>query len=56
MYKVICCILLQSAIVYGMSSCLEIQSPGVSCMVLTPVVDCGTYDLYNSTNELNVDD
>ncbi len=56
MIIVICCILLQSAIVYGMSSCLEIQSPGVSCMVLTPVVDCGTYDLYNSSLDLDVDD
>lgn len=37
-------------------ACQEIQSPGEACVVLTPVLDCSTYDLYNSTLELNIDD
>ncbi len=48
--------ILHSAVAYGMDSCLDIQSPGVACAVLTPVVDCATYDLYNSTLELTIDD
>lgn len=43
-------------IVYSLSSCLEIQSPGVDCVVLTPVIDCSTYDLYNSSLDLTIDD
>ncbi len=42
--------------VVAIGACQEIQSPGAACSVLTPVLDCSTYDLYNDTLDLNVDD
>jgi len=38
-------------------TCQDIQEPGASCEVRTPVINsCSTYDLYNSTYELTIDD
>ncbi len=38
-------------------TCQDVQEANVPCQIITPViVDCSTYDLYNSTLELNIDD
>ena len=48
--------LLMAIPTYGMRACDFIQEAGISCEVITPVVTCGTYDMYNSTHELTIDD
>ena len=40
----------------AMPACLDIQSPGVACRIVTPVITCSTYDLYNSSLDLVTDD
>lgn len=50
-------ILLLTSIVYADRTCQDVQEANVPCQIVTPViVDCSTYDLYNSSLELNIDD
>lgn len=42
--------------VSAMPLCTEKVEPNTDCEVITPVIDCATYDLYNSTHDLNIDD
>ena len=45
------------SIVYADRTCQDVQEANVPCQIVTPViVDCSTYDLYNSTLELTIDD
>ena len=50
-------ILLLAPIVYADRTCQNVQEANVPCQIVTPVVvGCSTYDLYNSTLELTIDD
>ncbi len=40
----------------GMDECWQEISSGSSCIVTTPKISCSTYDIYNDTNQLTVDD
>jgi len=40
----------------ALGECQDIQSFNDNCTVITPVIDCSTYDLYNETNDLVIDD
>lgn len=42
--------------VSAMRTCQEIQEKNIACEVITPVIDCATYDLYNSTFSLKIND
>ncbi len=42
--------------VYAERTCQDIVEPDTVCEIITPVIDCSTYDLYNSTLELRIDD
>ena len=45
------------SIVYADRTCQSVQEANVPCQIITPVIiGCSTYDLYNSTLELNIDD
>ena len=46
----------QSITVYSMRTCQTIQEPNVICEIITPVIECSTYDLYNSSHDIVVDD
>ena len=49
--------LLVISIVYADRTCQDVQEANVPCQIVTPVIiGCSTYDLYNSTLELNIDD
>ncbi len=55
--KYILILLLLVSIVYADRTCQNVQEANVPCQIITPViVGCDTYDLYNSTLELNIDD
>lgn len=50
-------ILLITSIAYADRTCQDVQEANIPCQIVTPVItDCSTYDLYNSTLELNIDD
>lgn len=50
-------IILLATIVYADRTCQNVQEANVPCQIITPIiVGCSTYDLYNSTLELNIDD
>ena len=44
------------SLVYAERTCQDIVEPDTVCEIITPVIDCSTYDLYNSTLELRIDD
>jgi len=49
-------IFLLTSLVYADRTCQTVQEANVPCQIITPViVGCDTYDLYNSTLELNID-
>ena len=45
-----------SNIAYAMRTCQDVIEPDTDCEILTPITTCGTYDLYNSSHELSIDD
>ncbi len=43
--------------VFALRTCQNVQEANVPCQIVTPIItDCSTYDLYNSTLELNIDE
>ena len=50
----ICYILIQSTIVLGGRPCQSVQEAGADCEVLTPVLLCSTYDMYNPSRTIIV--
>ena len=50
------CLLIQTTIVYSARTCQDIQEPNVACEIITPKVSCSTYDLYNTSHELIIND
>ena len=40
----------------SLPSCSNIQEPSLACMVVTPMIDCSTYDLYDPANSLDTND
>ena len=51
-----CFILILIHNVNAMRTCQDVQEANIPCQIVTPVIDCSTYDLYNSTLELNIDE
>lgn len=41
---------------YGLDECSSEIDVGASCTITTPLISCSTYDLYNSSDDLAVDD
>lgn len=49
-------ILVMTGTVHAIDVCDNEQEVNVACMAITPSIDCSTYDQYNSTDDLEVDD
>ena len=49
-------LVLLASLVSAGRTCQDIIEPNTVCEIITPVIDCSTYDLYNSTLSLNIDD
>jgi len=48
-------LILCSSLIFAMRPCDNIIEPNTDCEIITPVISCSTYDLYNSTHGLRID-
>ncbi len=54
--KFVLILLLMVSVVNAERTCQNVQEANTLCQIVTPVIDCSTYDLYNSTLELRIND
>ena len=53
---IIMSLLITISTVYAMDGCEEIETASQNCEVITPVLECSTYDLYNPSHVLDTND